>query len=301
MWSSFVWRMWIEIPKKRRQLPAGKVILRVKDVDWNGTAPDLPHIITVILRVKDVDWNTLSMRSLISSSRHPSCEGCGLKYQAPHGIPPQLRHPSCEGCGLKYLGTGCLWWCPASSFVWRMWIEIQISAVLCLLQYVILRVKDVDWNVGSSSHFTANAVILRVKDVDWNYPHWSIAWSHGRHPSCEGCGLKCDIVELFKLYNGHPSCEGCGLKFILPQMLKLCLRSSFVWRMWIEISWALYGRLLISSSFVWRMWIEISQALWCTLRSWVILRVKDVDWNNHKYFSSNPLQGHPSCEGCGLK
>ena len=78
------------------------VILRVKDVDWNISFHSLQRYDTVILRVKDVDWNIQRIWFAAVITRHPSCEGCGLKSV----LVAALRFPV------------------LSSFVWRMWIEI---------------------------------------------------------------------------------------------------------------------------------------------------------------------------------
>ena len=77
--------------------------------------------------------------------------------------------------------------------------------------------------------------------------------------------------------------------------------SSFVWRMWIEIRWYRAVSERARSSFVWRMWIEIHSALWTYKKQQVILRVKDVDWNTYRWCRIGTAHSHPSCEGCGLK
>ena len=145
---------------------------------------------------------------------------------------------------------------------------------------VILRVKDVDWNRKLYKRWWKKApVILRVKDVDWNAKN----------------------ISFWSVVSCHPSCEGCGLKCSLSEMTALSARSSFVWRMWIEILQAVTGSYDNLSSFVWRMWIEmlISQPPRCP--KLVILRVKDVDWNIGCKCAYHAHNRHPSCEGCGLK
>ena len=103
---------------------------------------------------------------------------------------------------------------------------------------VILRMKDVDWNKHKSSPTYSKTVILRMKDVDWNY------WRNA-----ELVFLEC-----------HPSYEGCGLK---------------------SADDAHRGKRFMSS-FVWRMWIEISLRRFIKWHIAVILRMKDVDWNTAK-------------------
>ena len=211
--SSFVWRMWIETHSENRRCSC----------------------IQVILRMKDVDWNTATLTDLWADTRHPSYEGCGLKRIACPAQP--------QDCG--------------SSFVWRMWIETSATSAIGLAVTVILRMKDVDWNLIRLMHCIRRtghpsyegcglkhymrltdhnvAVILRMKDVDWNIKCVVKHLFEKSHPSYEGCGLKYlwfdDAGQAFS----HPSYEGCGLKFYTGCTKERTDKSSFVWRMWIEI------------------------------------------------------------------
>ena len=185
--------------------------------------------------MKDVDWNNSHRTQWSRSSRHPSYEGCGLK------CPNILRSDA------PY----------QSSFVWRMWIEIEKIKVIVTVISVILRMKDVDWNTRGFASPAGTFVILRMKDVDWNPGglFWiSITMSH---PSYEGCGLKSKYLTMLLHY--------------------------------------------IVSSFVWRMWIEITPSSGTIHTAPVILRMKDVDWNFKSIIQIVTCLCHPSYEGCGLK
>ena len=153
-----------------------------------------------------------------------------------------------------------------SSFVWRMWIEIRARCIEHWQNWVILRVKDVDWNLAHAGYYACRCVILRVKDVDWN---------KCRHDSSDGASR-------------HPSCEGCGLKCIRRHIRWRRTESSFVWRMWIEIITHAITHIVGLSSFVWRMWIEMAVSLSNSNSAKVILRVKDVDWNAKGKVASPP-------------
>ena len=50
-----------------------------------------------------------------------------------------------------------------------MWIEIFMLSAIFAGRPVILRMKDVDWNMTKSEDGGRVHVILRMKDVDWNW------------------------------------------------------------------------------------------------------------------------------------
>ena len=188
--SSFVWRMWIEISSVRRLYPHMRVILRMKDVDWNRIGDIRPSLLHGHPSYEGCGLKCLRPYLHTAFAGHPSYEGCGLKFGKTwmccgchvssfvwrmwiemiywNAERKNRSHPSYEGCGLK-----CPWSCiikiiPQSSFVWRMWIEIFRFLSLSIVPLVILRMKDVDWNFCKIISANIISVILRMKDVDWN-------------------------------------------------------------------------------------------------------------------------------------
>ena len=166
------------------------VILRMKDVDWNWNQlyKGLKNFCHPSYEGCGLKFHWCNGK--IGDTRHPSYEGCGLKYKCFNFRIANVCHPSYEGCGLKcnfgicihkstrhpsYEGCGLkssFWYQTtqkeASSFVWRMWIEINISYTPPIY----------------------SLVILRMKDVDWNCDDWCCRFGDFGHPSYEGCGLK---------------------------------------------------------------------------------------------------------------
>ena len=145
--SSFVWRMWIEIP---------------------------PII-----------------KGLIGLLRHPSYEGCGLKFTW-YIITSKTRKSSFVWrMWIEILGSVIVTPCWPSSFVWRMWIEIYYSDVTMTKE----NASSFVWRMWIEISETSNSiykvlVILRMKDVDWNLDRFRMVWMDMSHPSYEGCGLK---------------------------------------------------------------------------------------------------------------
>ena len=128
------------------RLRTADVILRMKDVDWNKPTTTDYLVGMVILRMKDVDWNGSETSNRGGAGRHPSYEGCGLKYDLAAYYVDKTK----------------------SSFVWRMWIEIFALFNSNAQTIVILRMKDVDWNKPKTFGSLISRIILRMKDVDWN-------------------------------------------------------------------------------------------------------------------------------------
>ena len=231
--------------------------------------------------MKDVDWNTLITSAPNSEGSHPSYEGCGLKWVDIKQMSLFGGHPSYEGCGLKSDLTAVRNVSALSSFVWRMWIEIDIFLHAHTAVAVILRMKDVDWNIGYIFKVIKPYRHPSYEGCGLKFLRAARTFQVLRHPSYEGCGLKWHLWDIGQCRKSHPSYEGCGLKWYTQQCNYFRQKSSFVWRMWIEINGDKIVVNVTASSFVWRMWIEILLYIGSYVTFGVILRMKDVDWNTY--------------------